>query len=159
RGPGTNRVGSASRNAPLNGTHRSTVEHLGAILPRTRGHRRHDAGRRAGARVLPPPFGRERLNVMRQILVVEDDMQIARTLRDYLEAAGFGVTVVGDGSAAVSSFRGHRPDLMVLDLGLPGVAGLAVAREVRRGSPTPIIMLTARGEESDRIVGLELGAD
>jgi two-component system alkaline phosphatase synthesis response regulator PhoP len=96
---------------------------------------------------------------MRQILVVEDDMQIARTLRDYLEVAGFGVTVVGDGSAAVASFRGERPDLMVLDLGLPGVDGLDVAREVRRGSTTPIIMLTARGEESDRIVGLELGAD
>jgi two-component system alkaline phosphatase synthesis response regulator PhoP len=96
---------------------------------------------------------------MRQILVVEDDMQIARTLRDYLEVAGFAVTVVGDGSAAVASFRGDRPDLMVLDLGLPGVDGLDVAREVRRGSTTPIIMLTARGEESDRIVGLELGAD
>ncbi len=96
---------------------------------------------------------------MRQILVVEDDMQIAGTLRDYLEVAGYAVTVVGDGSAAVASFRGDRPDLMVLDLGLPGVDGLDVAREVRRGSTTPIIMLTARGEESDRIVGLELGAD
>jgi two-component system, OmpR family, alkaline phosphatase synthesis response regulator PhoP len=96
---------------------------------------------------------------MRQILVVEDDMQIARTLRDYLEVAGFDVTVVGDGSAAVASFRGERPDLMVLDLGLPSVDGLDVAREVRRASTTPIIMLTARGEESDRIVGLELGAD
>ena len=96
---------------------------------------------------------------MQRILVVEDDMQISRTLRDYLEVAGFDVTVVGDGSAAVASFRGDHPDLMVLDLGLPSVDGLDVAREVRRASTTPIIMLTARGEESDRIVGLELGAD
>ena len=96
---------------------------------------------------------------MQRILVVEDDMQISRTLRDYLEVAGFDVTVVGDGSAAIASFRGDHPDLMVLDLGLPSVDGLDVAREVRRASTTPIIMLTARGEESDRIVGLELGAD
>jgi DNA-binding response OmpR family regulator len=96
---------------------------------------------------------------MQRILVVEDDMQIARTLRDYLEVAGFDVTVVGDGSAALASARGDRPDLIVLDLGLPSVDGLDVARELRRTSTTPIVMLTARGEESDRIVGLELGAD
>jgi len=96
---------------------------------------------------------------MQRILVVEDDMQISRTLRDYLEVAGYDVTVVGDGSAALASFRGDHPDLLVLDLGLPSVDGLDIAREVRRASTTPIIMLTARGEESDRIVGLELGAD
>ena len=96
---------------------------------------------------------------MQRILVVEDEMQIARTLRDYLEVAGFEVTVVGDGSAALASARGSRPDLVVLDLGLPGMDGLDVARELRRTSTTPIVMLTARGEESDRIVGLELGAD
>jgi DNA-binding response OmpR family regulator len=96
---------------------------------------------------------------MQRILVVEDDMQISRTLRDYLEVAGFDVTVVGDGSAAIASFRGDHPDLMVLDLGLPSVDGLDVTREVRRVSTMPIIMLTARGEESDRIVGLELGGD
>ena len=96
---------------------------------------------------------------MQRILVVEDEMQIARTLRDYLEVAGFDVTVVGDGSAALASARGDRPDLVVLDLGLPGMDGLDVARELRRTSATPIVMLTARGEESDRIVGLELGAD
>jgi two-component system alkaline phosphatase synthesis response regulator PhoP len=66
---------------------------------------------------------------------------------------------VGEGSAALASARGDRPDLIVLDLGLPGVDGLDVARELRRTSSTPIVMLTARGEESDRIVGLELGAD
>jgi DNA-binding response OmpR family regulator len=96
---------------------------------------------------------------MQRILVVEDEMQIARTLRDYLEAAGFQVTVVGEGSAALASARGDRPDLVVLDLGLPGLDGLDVARELRRGSTTPIVMLTARGDESDRIVGLEIGAD
>jgi DNA-binding response OmpR family regulator len=96
---------------------------------------------------------------MPRILVVEDEMQIARTLRDFLEVAGFEVTVVGEGSAALASARGDRPDLIVLDLGLPGVDGLDVARELRRTSSTPIVMLTARGEESDRIVGLELGAD
>jgi two-component system, OmpR family, alkaline phosphatase synthesis response regulator PhoP len=96
---------------------------------------------------------------MQRILVVEDEMRIAGNLRDYLEDAGFGVTVAGDGSSALASVRGERPDLVVLDLGLPGLDGLDVARELRRSSTVPIVMLTARGEESDRIVGLELGAD
>src|SRR6476620_3288364 len=96
---------------------------------------------------------------MQRILVVEDEMQIARTLRDYLEVAGYEVTVVGDGGSALASARGERPDLVVLDLGLPTIDGLDVARELRRTATTPIVMLTARGEESDRIVGLELGAD
>ncbi len=96
---------------------------------------------------------------MQHILVVEDEMQIARTLRDFLEVAGYRVTVAGDGPSAIASARGRRPDLVVLDLGLPGMDGLDVARELRRASTTPIVMLTARGDESDRIVGLELGAD
>jgi DNA-binding response OmpR family regulator len=96
---------------------------------------------------------------MKRILVVEDEMQIARNLRDYLEVAGYGVTVVGSGEAAIASARGERPDLVVLDLGLPGVDGFDVAREIRRNANTPIVMLTARGDEADRIVGLELGAD
>jgi DNA-binding response OmpR family regulator len=96
---------------------------------------------------------------VQRILVVEDDMQIARNLRDYLEVAGYEVTAVGEGSAALASIRADRPDLLVLDLGLPGMDGLDVARELRRNSTVPIVMLTARGEESDRIVGLELGAD
>ena len=96
---------------------------------------------------------------MQRILVVEDDMQIARTLRDYLEVAGFDVTAVGEGTAALASARGDKPDLIVLDLGLPGLDGLDIARELRRTSTVPIVMLTARGEEADRIVGLELGAD
>ena len=96
---------------------------------------------------------------MARILVVEDEMQIARNLRDYLEDAGFEVTVVGDGGGALASARGERPDLVVLDLGLPGIDGLDVARELRRSTNVPIVMLTARGEETDRVVGLEIGAD
>ena len=96
---------------------------------------------------------------MKTILVVEDEMKIARLVRDYLEGAGFAVMVAGDGEAALSSARGSRPDLVVLDLGLPGRDGLDVARELRRSSNVPILMLTARGEETDRVVGLELGAD
>ena len=86
-------------------------------------------------------------------------MKIAGLVRDYLEHAGFEVIVVGDGEAALASARGTRPDLVVLDLGLPGRDGLDVTRELRRTSSVPIVMLTARGDESDRLVGLELGAD
>ena len=96
---------------------------------------------------------------MKRVLVVEDEMNIARLIRDYLERAGFDVTVAGDGGAALSSARGSRPDLVVLDLGLPGMDGLDVARRLRADSSVPIVILTARGEETDRIVGLELGAD
>ena len=96
---------------------------------------------------------------MRTILVVEDEMKIARLVRDYLQHAGFDVLVAGDGESALSSVRGAKPDLVVLDLGLPGRDGLDVTREIRRTSNLPIVILTARGEEADRIVGLELGAD
>ena len=96
---------------------------------------------------------------MRTILVVEDEMKIARLVRDYLEHAGFEVIAVADGEAAVASARGTKPDLIVLDLGLPGRDGLDVARELRRWSNVPIVMLTARGDEVDRVAGLELGAD
>ena len=96
---------------------------------------------------------------MRTILVVEDEMKIARLVRDYLAHAGFEVIVTGDGESALASARGHRPDLIVLDLGLPGRDGLDVTRELRRTSNVPIVMLTARGDETDRVAGLELGAD
>ena len=96
---------------------------------------------------------------MTTVLVVEDEIEIARVVRDYLRNAGFEVIVVGDGGSAVASVRSAKPDLLVLDLGLPGRDGLDVAREIRRWSDTPIVMLTARGDETDRIVGLELGAD
>jgi two-component system, OmpR family, alkaline phosphatase synthesis response regulator PhoP len=96
---------------------------------------------------------------MTTVLVVEDEIEIARVVRDYLRNAGFEVIVVGDGGSAVASLRSAKPDLLVLDLGLPGRDGLDVAREIRRWSDTPIVMLTARGDETDRIVGLEIGAD
>jgi two-component system, OmpR family, alkaline phosphatase synthesis response regulator PhoP len=96
---------------------------------------------------------------MSSILIVDDEPKIVQLARDYLERAGFAVTSAADGEAAVAAFRAQPPDLIVLDLGLPGRDGLDVTRLVRRESDVPIIMLTARGEESDKLVGLELGAD
>jgi DNA-binding response OmpR family regulator len=96
---------------------------------------------------------------VKKILVVEDETKIARLVRDYLEHAGFEAVVVGDGETALASVRRSKPDLVVLDLGLPGRDGLDVARVLRRTSSVPIVMLTARGDETDRVVGLELGAD
>jgi two-component system alkaline phosphatase synthesis response regulator PhoP len=93
------------------------------------------------------------------ILVVDDEPQIARLARDYLEKAGFRVVTAGDGSNALIVNRQERPDLVVLDLNLPGMDGLDVCRTIRRDSDVPIIMLTARVEETDRLIGLELGAD
>ena len=96
---------------------------------------------------------------MKTILVVDDEPKIAALARDYLEHAGFAVIVAGDGPAALVLARSRRPDLVVLDLGLPGLDGLDVARTLRRDSDVPILMLTARTDEADRIAGLELGAD
>src|SRR5437899_8618821 len=93
------------------------------------------------------------------ILVVDDEPRIVQLVRDYLEHGGFTVLTASDGPAALRTARTGRPDLVVLDLGLPGLDGLDVARSLRREGEVPIIMLTARAEESDRIVGLELGAD
>ncbi|MDQ3693592.1 MAG: response regulator transcription factor [Chloroflexota bacterium] len=96
---------------------------------------------------------------MKTILVVEDDPNIARLIRDYLHQAGFRVLAAADGNRALALAADAEPDLVVLDLGLPGRDGLDVMRELRRASGVPIIVVTARGEETDRIVGLELGAD
>jgi len=93
------------------------------------------------------------------ILVVDDEPQIAEIATDYLHSAGFEVIVAGDGVRALEAVRGRRPDLVVLDLGLPRLDGLDVARTIRRESDLPIIMLTARVEEDDRLQGLEIGAD
>jgi two-component system alkaline phosphatase synthesis response regulator PhoP len=82
-----------------------------------------------------------------------------RLARDYLEQSGFRVLPAGDGSTAVAAARHEKPDLIVLDLNLPGMDGLDVCRALRRESNVPIIMLTARAEEMDRLIGLELGAD
>ena len=94
-----------------------------------------------------------------KVLVVDDEMKIARLVRDYLTEAGFDVALASTGPAAVAAVRSDRPDLVVLDLGLPGMDGYDVTRNIRGQSTIPIIMLTARSEETDRIVGLELGAD
>ncbi len=93
------------------------------------------------------------------ILVVDDEARIVKLVRDYLERAGFDVIAAPGGEAALRLARRQQPDLVVLDLMLPGVDGLDVCRRLRRESGVPIIMLTARVEEADRIVGLELGAD
>jgi DNA-binding response OmpR family regulator len=94
-----------------------------------------------------------------KILIVEDEVRIVRTLRLYLEQAGFAVTAVHDGTQAVPAFRQERPSLVLLDLNLPGQDGLDICRSLRRLGNVPIIMLTARTEEMDRLIGLELGAD
>jgi DNA-binding response OmpR family regulator len=96
---------------------------------------------------------------MHQILIVDDEPKITRLVRDYLENAGFGVTIARDGREALMRARTERPDLIVLDLGLPGIDGLDVTRALRRDTGLPIIMLTARAAEADTVVGLELGAD
>ena len=96
---------------------------------------------------------------MKTILIVDDEPEIVALCRDYLVAAGYVVLAAGDGRAALAAIRTSRPDLVVLDLGLPGLDGLDVTRAVRRESAVPIVMLTARAEESDTLVGLELGAD
>jgi two-component system, OmpR family, alkaline phosphatase synthesis response regulator PhoP len=93
------------------------------------------------------------------ILVVDDEAKIVRLARDYLEKAGFRVSSAADGNSALASARREKPDLIVLDLMLPGLDGLDVTRALRRESDVPIIMLTARVEETDRLIGLEMGAD
>jgi DNA-binding response OmpR family regulator len=95
----------------------------------------------------------------KKILVVDDEPRIVRVLRGYLESSGFQVVAAYDGSEALAAFRHEKPDLIILDLMLPEVDGLDVARTIRRESDVPLIMLTARVEEADRLIGLELGAD
>jgi len=96
---------------------------------------------------------------MRTVMVVDDEPKIVQLARDYLEHAGFAVVVAHDGRAALATARAEKPDLVVLDLGLPVLDGLDVARTLRGESNVPIVMLTGRSEESDKLVGLELGAD
>ena len=93
------------------------------------------------------------------ILIVDDEPTIVEVVELYLRREGFRVLTAGDGAAALSAVQQERPDLIVLDLMLPGMSGLDVTRQLRAGGALPIIMLTARGEETDRVVGLELGAD
>jgi len=94
-----------------------------------------------------------------KILIVDDEPKIVKTVRAYLEHAEFRVVTAGDGQSALTVYRHEKPALVVLDLGLPGIDGLDVARTLRKDSNTPIIMLTARVDETDKLIGLELGAD
>jgi len=96
---------------------------------------------------------------MKTILVVDDEPKIVQLVRDYLERAGFRVLTAAGGKTAMALARTEKPDLIVLDLGLPEMDGLDVTRTLRRDSNVPIIMLTARSEETDKLIGLELGAD
>ena len=96
---------------------------------------------------------------MTSVLIVDDEPAIVRLVRDYLERAGFAVMTAGNGEHALHLFARSRPDLVILDLTLPHMDGLDVARAMRRAGDVPIIMLTARTDEPDRVAGLELGAD
>ena len=96
---------------------------------------------------------------MATILIIEDEPELVKVRRSYLEQAGFNVLAAYRGDSGLSLWEHKRPDLVILDLNLPGMAGLDVAREIRRKSHTPVIMLTARVEETDQLIGLELGAD
>jgi len=95
----------------------------------------------------------------KKILVVDDEPQIVKVVKAYLEQSGFQVVTAADGSTALATFQREKPDFMILDLSLPGMDGLDVCRAVRHVSNIPILMLTARVEEADKLVGLELGAD
>ncbi len=100
------------------------------------------------------------LRMGQRVLVVDDDATVSDVVRRYLERAGFAVALAADGPAALAAYDRDQPDLVVLDLMLPGMDGLEVCRRLRdRSSGVPIIMLTALGEESDRVLGLQLGAD
>ncbi len=94
-----------------------------------------------------------------KILVVDDELDIVKVVRAYLEQSGFRVITASDGEQALAMFRHEQPDLIVLDLNVPKLDGLDVCRAIRRDSNVPIIMLTARVEETDRLIGLEIGAD
>jgi len=96
---------------------------------------------------------------MSTVLIIEDEPELVKVLRSYLEQAGFNVLTAYRGDSGLSTWEQKQPDLVILDLNLPGLDGLDVAREIRRKSDTPIIMLTARVEEADQLIGLELGAD
>jgi two-component system, OmpR family, response regulator len=107
---------------------------------------------------------RGRLDTMRGlmdagILIVEDDRNIGNLVRQYLERDGYRVTLVRSGEDGLAELQRQRPDLVVLDVGLPGIDGFEVCRRIRAAGETPVIMLTARDEEVDRVLGLELGAD
>lgn len=95
----------------------------------------------------------------KHILIIEDEQKIATLIKDYLERADYRVTIIGRGDHAVAQVKKSVPDLILLDIMLPGMDGMAVCREIRKFANIPIIMITAKVEEIDRLLGLELGAD
>lgn len=95
----------------------------------------------------------------KHILVVEDELKIARIVKDYLENSGYQVTIISHGNEVLPQVQKSMPDLIMLDIMLPGKDGMEICREIRKMSTVPIIMLTAKVEEIDRLIGLELGAD
>ncbi len=99
------------------------------------------------------------VSVADRILVVEDEPMVAEVVERYLRRDGYEVSVVHDGKSALEAIEATQPDLIVLDVMLPGIDGLEICRRVRSRTATPVIMLTARGEEADKLVGLEIGAD
>src|SRR6266498_1872410 len=107
----------------------------------------------------PTPATIEVMKRHPRILVVEDDPTVSDVVARYLERDGFDVQTVDDGISALDVVAASPPDLMILDLMLPGLDGLEVFRRIRSFAPVPVIMLTARGDEHDRVIGLELGAD
>ena len=100
-----------------------------------------------------------RFSMAKSILIVEDDNNIADLLRLYLEKEGYQATIAADGNQGIDLYRRLRPDLVLLDIMLPGVDGWSVLRAIRQDSQTPVIMLTAKGETSDKVTGLKQGAD
>jgi DNA-binding response OmpR family regulator len=94
-----------------------------------------------------------------KVLIIEDDLKIRMLLQEYLEGNGFQVNTLSDGDNAIDFISTESPDIVILDIMLPGKNGLEVLKEIRQKSSIPVIMLTAKGEDADRIVGLELGAD
>jgi two-component system phosphate regulon response regulator OmpR len=95
----------------------------------------------------------------KKVLLVDDDEKLLKLVKEYLEGYGFRVVILPDGSAVMKTIAAKSPDIVILDIMLPGKDGLAVLKEVRTEHAVPVIMLTAKGEDADRIVGLELGAD
>lgn len=96
---------------------------------------------------------------MHRILIIEDEIELSKVLSSYLEKANYQVMTAEQGDKGLDLWSRKKPDLVILDLNLPGMDGLDIAREIRRKADTPIIMVTARVEETDRLIGLELGAD
>ena len=97
--------------------------------------------------------------ISKKILIVDDEVQIVKVVKAYLEKDGFQVVTAGDGQTALSIFHREHPDFLILDLNLPGIDGLEVCRTIRHTSDVPVLMLTARIDEVDRLIGLEMGAD